>query len=497
MDIVTEPVQASAAIFLRQTRKGGNCLVFSSPVFLFIFLPLVLIVYYNPFFKGRAFRNYTLLLFSLGFYAWGEPIFVFVMMLSIFINWFFALLLDKQEDIKKRRFWLFFPIAFDVGLIFVFKYLGFAARVLGPLVNRPGIQLNIALPIGISFFTFQIMSYMFDVYRKTAPAQKNVLNVGLYISLFPQLIAGPIVRYETVAHEILHREENAKDFTEGVTRFIFGLGKKVLLANYVGLIADNIFSLTTQLSVATAWMGTIAYALQIYFDFSGYSDMAIGLGHMFGFHFLENFNFPYISRSATEFWRRWHISLGSWFRDYVYIPMGGNRKGRARWIANLFTVWFLTGLWHGAGWSFIAWGMFYFVILLFEKITKLPEKLGPFAHVYALLIIMIGWVLFRAETLSKALQHLKYMAGMNTSLLDTNFWYYLGNAKSVPFIAMLCCLPITRWIRDSFLPKHNLTQSPLAAALNIGRSVIMVVVFVLSLLVSVNSSYNPFIYFNF
>lgn len=472
-------------------------MVFSSPVFLFVFLPLVLIVYYNPFFKGRAFRNYALLLFSLAFYAWGEPIFVFVMLLSICINWFFTLIMDKQENIKKRRFWLFFPIAFDVGLIFVFKYLGFAARVFGHLVGRHGIQLDIALPIGISFFTFQIMSYVFDVYRKTAPPQKNILNVGLYISLFPQLIAGPIVRYETVAHEILHRKENAEDFTEGVTRFIFGLGKKVLLANYMGLIADNIFSLTARLSMATAWMGTIAYALQIYFDFSGYSDMAIGLGRMFGFHFLENFNFPYISRSATEFWRRWHISLGSWFRDYVYIPMGGNRKGRARWVLNLFTVWFLTGLWHGAGWSFIAWGLFYFVILLFERITKLPEKLGPFAHIYALLVILIGWVLFRAETLGKGIQHLKYMAGIGTSLLDTNFWYYLSNGRGIPFVAMLCCLPITHWLRDTWLPRHNLTQSPLAATLAVGRSIAMVAIFILSLLVSVNSSYNPFIYFNF
>ena len=477
--------------------KGDVSLVFSSPVFLFIFLPLVLCVYFNPFFTGRKFRNYVLLLFSLGFYAWGEPVFVFVMLASIVVNWFFALRMDQQTNLTKRRLLLFFPIAFDLGMIFVFKYLGFALSVVAPVLGRSHMVLDVAMPIGISFFTFQIMSYVFDVYRSQAPAQKNILNVGLYISLFPQLIAGPIVRYETVAHEISQRTETPQDFTEGVTRFVFGLGKKVLLANYVGLIADNIFSLSISLSVATAWIGTIAYALQIYFDFSGYSDMAIGLGRIFGFHFLENFNYPYISRSATEFWRRWHISLGSWFRDYVYIPMGGNRKGRARWVFNLFTVWLLTGLWHGAGWSFIAWGLFYFVVLLFEKITRLPERIGVFAHGYALLVILVGWVLFRAETLGKAIQHLKYMVGYGNSLIDTNFWYYFINGRSVLIAAILCCLPITRWIKNKWLTGNTHAQSTLVKALDIGRSIAMVVVFVLSLLVSVNSNYNPFIYFNF
>ncbi len=486
------------ALFFLKTSgmRGEESLVFSSPVFLLIFLPLVLCVYYNPFFKGRSFRNYTLLFFSLGFFAWGEPIFVFVMLFSIVINWFFALQIDRQESLAKRRWLLFFPIAFDVGLIFVFKYLGFAARTLGPLLGRGHIQLDIALPIGISFFTFQIMSYVFDVYRRTAPAQKNVLNVGLYISLFPQLIAGPIVRYETVAHEIGHRRETAQDFTAGVTRFVFGLGKKVLLANYVGLIADNIFGLTTGLSVATAWLGAIAYALQIYFDFSGYSDMAIGLGRMFGFHFLENFNYPYIANSVTDFWRRWHISLSSWFRDYVYIPMGGNRKGKARWVLNLLTVWLLTGLWHGASWNFVVWGLYYFAFLLFERLTNITRRLGPLSHVYTLLVVLGGWVLFRVDGLNNAIHYLGYLVGRGaTSLVDRNFFYYLNNGRWVLIASLLGCLPLARWVGQRWASEA--AGKPLAKARYLGRSLAMVLVFALALMVCINATYNPFIYFNF
>ena len=474
-------------------------MVFSSPVFLLIFLPLVLCIYYNPFFKGRTFRTYALLFLSLGFYAWGEPIFVFVMMFSIAVNWFFALLMDQQTDQGKRRLVLLLPIAFDVALIFVFKYMGFAVRTLGILLGRGHWHVQVALPIGISFFTFQIMSYVFDVYYRKAPAQKNILNVGLYISLFPQLIAGPIVRYETVAHEIEHRQETKQDFTVGVTRFVFGLGKKVLLANYVGLIADNIFGLTTDLSVATAWLGIIAYALQIYFDFSGYSDMAIGLGRMFGFHFLENFNFPYIANSVADFWRRWHISLGSWFRDYVYIPMGGNRKGKARWGFNLLTVWMLTGLWHGANWTFVAWGLYYFAFLLFERVTRINRYLGWFSHVYTLLVVLVGWVLFRAEGLGRAARYVGYMMGRGApGLSDGNFTYYMNNGRWILIAAVLCCLPITRWMRSKWGNAEALAAGkPGAVALYVGRSVMMVVVFVLALMVVVNSTYNPFIYFNF
>lgn len=479
--------------------EGRTRLVFSSPVFLLIFLPLVLCVYYNPFFKGRAFRNYTLLLFSLGFYAWGEPVFVLVMVFSIVLNWFFAWQMDKQRDVNKRRWLLALPILFDVGMLFVFKYLGFAAKTIGQVFSLPDLGLNVALPIGISFFTFQIISYLVDVYRKVAPAQRNVLNVGLYISLFPQLIAGPIVRYETVADEILHRRESAKGFTEGFTRFVFGLGKKVLLANYVGLIADNIFALQAGRSVATAWLGVIAYALQIYFDFSGYSDMAIGLGRMFGFHFLENFNYPYVAKSVTDFWRRWHISLSTWFRDYIYIPLGGNRVGPFRGLFNLLVVWLLTGLWHGASWNFVFWGLYYFFFLLLERSTRLHERIGPFSHLYTILVVLGGWVLFRVEGLGEAFSYLANMFGYGTNAwVDGNFSYYIGNGGFVLIVSLVCCLPLGRWVRDRWASENALAAGkPLALAIHLLQLISMVVVFFLSLFACINSTYNPFIYFNF
>ena len=469
-------------------------MVFSSPVFLFMFLPLVLAVYYNPFFKGRAFRNHVLLLFSLAFYAWGEPLFVLVMIFSIGVSWFFARVMDRQTDDGKRRLWMLVPIIFDIGLIVVFKYLGFFSANLGSLLGRPGLAINIPLPIGISFFTFQIMSYVLDVYRRRVPVQNSALSLGLYISLFPQLIAGPIVRYETVAGQIMDRRESQSDLTQGMTRFVFGLGKKVLLANYVGLIADNIFSLKNGISAATAWLGLAAYALQIYFDFSGYSDMAIGLGRMFGFHFLENFNFPYIANSVTDFWRRWHISLGSWFRDYVYIPLGGNRAGKARWVFNLLAVWLLTGLWHGANWTFVVWGLYYFVLLLAEKKFHFTKRLGPLSHVYTLLAVLIGWVIFRSETLAAAGRYIGILFGAGAAgAVDRTFYYYLNNGRAVLLAAVLCTLPVTRWLRA----RLERRESRWILALDAGKLLLTAIVFILAVLVSVKSTYNPFIYFNF
>ncbi len=468
-------------------------MVFSSPVFLFLFLPLVLVVYYNPIFRGRAFRNHVLLLFSLLFYAWGEPLFVLVMMGSIALNWFCVRVMEGYRAPHKRRFWMLVPIVFDVGLIVLFKYLGFFGRSVGQLFGRP-LLIDIALPIGISFFTFQIMSYVLDVYRGHAKAQHSVLNLGLYISLFPQLIAGPIVRYETVADQIEHRVETGADFTAGVTRFVFGLGKKVLLADYMGMVADNIFDTVTGLSTATAWLGIVAYALQIYFDFSGYSDMAIGLGKMFGFHFLENFNFPYIARSVTDFWRRWHISLSTWFRDYVYIPLGGNRKGPGRQVLNLFVVWLLTGLWHGANWTFVVWGLYYFVFLALEKRFQVLGRLGPLSHLYTLLVVLVGWVIFRSTSLYKAGEYLGVMFGIGaTAPVDAAFTYYLKNGQWVFLAALLCTLPVTRWLRQ----KLTNAGSPWLAVLDLGRLALTAVVFVLAVLVSVKATYNPFIYFNF
>lgn len=311
-------------------------MVFSSTAFLFLFLPLTILGYYNPFLKSRNFRNRFLLFMSIVFYALGEPVFVFLMLLSIFVGWLAARKLETAVDVKKRKRILVLAIFFHVGLLFIFKYLTFTMQQLGLLLHKDFSMISLALPIGISFFTFQLLSYLFDVYRGRAKAQKSVLNVGLYIALFPQLIAGPIVRYEWIEKEIMERRENWNDFADGMMRFIYGLAKKVLIANYVAQLADNIFLFDGASTVATAWLGALAYTLQIYFDFSAYSDMAIGLGMMFGFHFPENFNYPYISRSATEFWRRWHMTLGNWFRDYVYIPLGGNRVPKSRWVLNPF-----------------------------------------------------------------------------------------------------------------------------------------------------------------
>lgn len=329
-------------------------MVFSSTAFLFLFLPLTILGYYNPFLKSRNFRNRFLLFMSIVFYALGEPVFVFLMLLSIFVGWLAARKLEAAVDVKKRKRILVLAVFFHVGLLFIFKYLTFTMQQLGLLLHKDFSMISLALPIGISFFTFQLLSYLFDVYRSRAKAQKSVLNVGLYIALFPQLIAGPIVRYEWIEKEIMERRENWNDFAEGMMRFIYGLAKKVLIANYVAQLADNIFLFDGASTVATAWLGALAYTLQIYFDFSAYSDMAIGLGMMFGFHFPENFNYPYISRSATEFWRRWHMTLGNWFRDYVYIPLGGNRVPKSRWVLNLFIVWALMGIWHGANWTFLT-----------------------------------------------------------------------------------------------------------------------------------------------
>lgn len=464
-------------------------MVFSSTVFLFLFLPIVVLIYYNPFFKSRRFRNYFLLIASLAFYAWGEPVFVWLMILSIIVGWYVGLRIERAETKKGRRRALTAGVCFHVGLLFVFKYLTFVASQLGLLLQRDFSIISITLPIGISFFTFQLLSYLFDIYYGKARAQRSVMAVGLYISLFPQLIAGPIVRYDLIAEQIENRRETMADFAAGMMRFSYGLGKKVLIANYVAQVADDIFDSGVPLSTATAWLGVLAYTLQIYFDFSGYSDMAIGLGRMFGFRFAENFNYPYISRSATEFWRRWHISLGSWFRDYVYIPMGGNRVSKPHWIVNLFVVWALTGIWHGANWTFLCWGLFYFVLLLAEKLTHFPEKLGPLAHVYALLAIMCGWALFRSKDLAAAGHYLAAMFGYAPAgLIDATFWVYLTGSITVLVAGCLLSAPIWPAVQRHFADIRLFQY---------GEPVLAAGVFLLATLICISASYNPFIYFNF
>ena len=374
-------------------------------------------------------------------------------------------------------------------MLFVFKYLTFCSQQIGLLLHMDMSGVDIALPIGISFFTFQLLSYLFDIYYGKAQPQNNVLNTGLYIALFPQLIAGPIVRYDLIEKQIMERRESLEDVAEGMLRFIYGLGKKVLIADYMAQVADNIFDAGVPMSVGTAWLGAVAYTLQIYFDFSGYSDMAIGLGRIFGFRFPENFNYPYIARSVTDFWRRWHISLSSWFRDYVYIPLGGNRCSRKRWLWNLFVVWALTGIWHGANWTFLCWGLWYFLLLIFEKQTGFAEKIGMFSHVYALLAIILGWVIFRSDSIGQAVEYICMMFAFgNTAIADSNFMYYLSGSWVVFIYAVLLSVPVVPFFQkkiNKFCWGRN-AESLLGAG-----------IFLMAVLKCISSSYNPFIYFNF
>lgn len=461
-------------------------MVFSSSAFLFVFLPFTILLYYNPFNRSRTFRNRILLLLSLLFYACGEPIYLTLLLISIVVGWASARAIGNSNDAAFRKHILAADVSFHVLLLFVFKYLSFTVQQLGLLLHTIPIHLQIALPLGISFFTFQILSYVFDVYYKKIPAQKNLFDITLYVSLFPQLVAGPIVRYSSVMEEIQKRTENLDNFANGMLRFIYGLAKKVLVANYMAQIADTIFGHGIPESAATAWLGAVAYTLQIYFDFSGYSDMAIGLGLMFGFHFPENFNYPYISKSATEFWRRWHITLGSWFRDYVYIPLGGNRVTPMRHILNLFIVWALTGFWHGANWTFLCWGLFYFILLVIEKETGFIKKIGSLAHVYALVAIILGWTLFRSPNISFALSYMSAMFGhTQQGLVDSKFWDYLISSCPVLIPAILLSLPVYPWLSKKM--QHITPAEPIFAT----------AIFLLSLAVTIGSSYNPFIYFNF
>ena len=423
-------------------------MVFSTTTFILLFLPVVLLVYYfPPIRKHRSISNLVLSLASLFFYAWGEPSFVLVMLGSIFVNWALGLLVDKFRNTKRAKAPLIAAVVVNVALLFVFKYLTFLLTNFNLLFNKNIDTLNISLPIGISFFTFQAMSYVIDVYRGHGKAQKNPLNVILYISFFPQLIAGPIVRYETVAEEINNRVETFEDFSSGVYRFLIGLSKKVLLANNLAVLADAAFD-GQKPTVLSAWIGALAYSLQIYFDFSGYSEMAIGLGRMFGFHFLENFDYPYVSRSITEFWRRWHMSLGTWFRDYVYFPLGGSRvDSKARLVFNLFVTWTLTGIWHGANWTFLMWGLLYFVLLTVEKLTGFDKKSGFFGHIYTMLFVVLGWVLFRSESIGNALSYMASMFGIGAKLYDGYMLTYLSSYKVYFIAGILACFPIQKLLQ--------------------------------------------------
>lgn len=466
-------------------------MVFSSTIFLCVYLPLVLLGYYICPKKGR---NLFLLIVSLVFYAWGEPKYVFLMIFSILVNYIFGRLMDKNRGRQKRmKLLLVLSVVIDLGLLSVFKYTDFVITNINAIFGANFDLLNIALPIGISFYTFQAMSYTIDVYRDDVRVQKNLIDFGMYITMFPQLIAGPIVRYADVQDQLADRSVTTVDFSEGVMRFVVGLGKKVLLANQMGAVWSEIYALGGDVSALMAWTGAIAYTFQIYFDFSGYSDMAIGLGRMFGFKFPENFRYPYQSVSITDFWRRWHITLSTWFKEYLYIPLGGNRRGLARQALNLLIVWSLTGFWHGAGWNFVLWGLYYFVILFIEKLflLKALDKLPKFfRHVYALLLIIIGWVIFASDDVSVLLPFLGSMFGANGAVGGMDVYTLLTKAV----LLIICCIASTELPKKLFLSATGAMNEKAAFTL---KSVLTIALLALSMILLIGDSYNPFLYFRF
>jgi alginate O-acetyltransferase complex protein AlgI len=472
-------------------------MVFSSSVFLFLFLPLVLLGYYL---LKIEYRNLFLLCASLFFYAWGEPKFVFVIILSILINFFFGLLINISQhkySLVVNRVILLTGVAANCGLLFYYKYFDFFLSSINRFTGSDFPLKHIILPIGISFFTFQGLSYVIDLYLKKVPVQKNIIKFALFKAFFPQLIAGPIVRYVDVHQQIDDRVSTVDDFAYGVRRFVMGLGKKLIIANTLGAVADNIFNLPNdQHSMTIAWVGAICYTFQIYFDFSGYSDMAIGLARMFGFKFRENFDYPYISRSLTEFWRRWHISLSSWFRDYLYIPLGGNRRGNV--YVNLLIVFIVTGLWHGAAWNFIIWGLWHGLFLIIERIikqSKLNIKIPSLIFwAYTCLVVVIGWVLFRAPSLGYALDYLKIMFGFEkASHVGFTMWYYLDPMViTMLIIACITSIPIFKYIEKNVGAYENHNTFSLFI-----QNAYVVILFIISIMFLATTTYNPFIYFRF
>ena len=463
-------------------------MLFTSISFLYYFLPTIIILY---FITPKKYRNYILLIFSIIFYMYGEPKYVILMLVEILVAYFGALLIDKY---KSKEIFLI-TIIIHIGLLCVFKYTDLFITTINSIFKSNINLFNIALPIGISFYTFQILSYVIDVYRGKVKVQKNILKLATYVSLFPQLIAGPIVRYETICDELDNRDETIEKFSLGVRRFIIGLAKKVLIANMLGELCTK-FSLVDERSVLFYWIFAISYMLQVYFDFSAYSDMAIGLGKMFGFTFLENFNYPFISKSITEFWRRWHISLSSWFKDYVYIPLGGSRKGTLKLVRNILIVWFLTGIWHGAAYNFILWGLFIGVFLVIEKlwlskyISKLPKFLR---NIYVLFIIMISFIMFNAGSINEAFFNIKGLFGLNKEVFINNYTiYYLKSYLIVLIIAIFGATPLFKNIIEKLKKSKCLNK-----IINILEPIFLVILLLLVTAYLIDSSYNPFLYFRF
>ena len=465
-------------------------MLFSSIPFLYYFLPLVLAVY---FLTPARFRNAVLLLASLIFYAWGEPKYVLLMLASILSGYGFGLLQERYRGQKGAKLVCGLSVAVSLSFLLYFKYADFFLENFNAATGLGVPLLRIALPIGISFYTFQIISYTVDVYRGE-PAQKNLIHLAAYVAMFPQLIAGPIVRYSDIAQQLEHRSHSTALAAEGVRRFLIGLGKKILIANQLGELC-SVFRASDEKSVLFYWLYAVAFALHISFDFSGYSDMAIGLGKVFGFHFLENFNYPYISASITEFWRRWHISLGTWFRDYVYIPLGGNRVGRARQLLNILVVWMLTGFWHGAAWNFVVWGLMFAVLLIMEKLWLLKplSKCRPLAHLYVVFFVVISFVIFNAENMGQALSDIGGLFGAGgIPLVSAEAVYCLRSFALVLILAVLGATPL---LRNGLV---RLSQYPTAG--KVLNALEPFTLFVLLLVMTgylVDGSFNPFLYFRF
>ncbi|MBQ6171923.1 MAG: MBOAT family protein [Clostridia bacterium] len=473
-------------------------MLFSSLLFLFCFLPVTLLIYYIcPRGKKNAFKNTVIFIASIIFYAWGEPMYIFLMLFTILHNYIFALFIDKyrQSRPKAAKALIIVSIILNIGCLGFFKYCNFFISNINNLFGLGIDFLEIALPIGISFYTFQTMSYTIDVYRGITDVQKNPISFGAYVTFFPQLIAGPIVQYKTIAEQLDNRTDEYKKFGDGVKIFTVGLAKKVLLANNIGALWDTVSTLPqSEMTVVTAWLGIIAFSFQIYFDFSGYSDMAIGLGRMFGFEFSINFNYPYISQSVTEFWRRWHISLGSWFKEYIYIPLGGNRVKTWRHILNIFVVWFCTGFWHGAGWNFIIWGLYFGVLLLIEKyflfkwLWSIPRI---FRHIYLLITVIIGWVFFAIEDMGVVGRYLATMFGFGgVPFADDRAIYLLYTNAVILVILIFASMPTIPFIKQKILPKFEKPVAVITIAA-------CVVAWFLSTASLVSGSYNPFLYFRF
>lgn len=467
-------------------------MLFSSIPFLFYFLPCVLLVYAIV---PRRLKNIVLLLFSLLFYGWGEPKYLWFMLATVVQGYVFGILIERFSASKRLSgVFLGASAVFSIALLGWCKYADFFIENFNALTGLGIPLLKIALPIGISFYTFQMLSYVIDIYRKSAPAQKNPIDLAVYISMFPQLIAGPIVRYTDIEPQLKNRTHSMEKIAKGAVRFVIGLSKKILIANVLGELVAT-FKLSDEKSVLFCWIYAVAYTLHIYFDFSGYSDMAIGLGHMFGFSFCENFNYPYISGSITEFWRRWHMSLGSWFRDYLYIPMGGNRVRKARWFFNIFVVWMATGFWHGAQWNFIMWGIMFAILLIMEKLWLLPvlKKAGFVRHLYVMLLVIISFVIFDAESIKGAAVQIAAMFGFGAMpLLSPETMYYLKSFIVILIIAAISATPLPKKLYHAAYGKRLS-----AIAVSIAEPVVLLALLALCTAYLIDGSFNPFLYFRF